>query len=140
MWNVPTRQRTALLCFCKAPRVLRDPRFDQLANQRHRQRLIRRKTDGTRAGVVGLQRGLVRGHRKGAWIKGAVLRGCAKGYQHSSIQSESGNLVTDAFRRLRRCRLDGPAKFLQRGALVCAQSGEILVDGVGFGCHGARRL
>jgi predicted dienelactone hydrolase len=64
-----------------------------------------------------------------------VVRGRAEGHKHA-VLTESGEPVADALFGLGRRGPDGLAQLLQRGALVSAQGCEVLVDGLGFNCHG----
>ena len=59
-----------------------------------------------------------------------MVRGRAEGHKHS-VLTESGELVADALFSLRRCIPDGLSKFLERGSLVIAQGGEVLINRLG---------
>ena len=77
--------------------------------------MVRLKTNGALAGVVILELVHV-GFHDGAWIKGAVVRGCAKPEEHSSVETESGELVADALFGSRSCGPDRLSQPFERGS------------------------
>src|SRR5206468_11779727 len=98
---------------------------------------VRLEANGALAGVVVLELVLVGFHRGRAHeVEGAVPRRRAEAHQHS-ILTVSGDLVADALFSLRRGRPDGSSQSLERGSLVVAQGGEVLVDGLGPTGHAA---
>src|SRR5262245_42253721 len=81
---------------CKSG-VLSDSSFDELADQRGRQRLVGGEADGAFAGVVIFEGGFVGGDRGGVHEeKGTVLGGRGESDEHSALVAEGGNLVADA--------------------------------------------
>src|SRR5436305_4843332 len=66
-----------------------------------------------------------------------MVRGRAQGHKRSPVKPEGGEPVADSHFRLRRRGLDRVLKVLECGSLIGAQSGEVFVERLGFGCHGS---
>ena len=61
-----------------------------------------------------------------------MVRGRAKGHEHSSLKTEGGELVANALLSLWRCIPEGLSKLLECCSLIITHACEVLVDGLGF--------
>src|SRR5207302_1969595 len=128
----PQRRRARPAVACRWGGVLGYSSLHQLPDQRSQERMVRLKTNGALAGVVILE-SVLQGFHHGAWVEGEVIRGCAKPYEHLSVEAEGGELVADApFRPWSRDPDALPQRF-EGGSLVVAQRSEVLVDGLWSG-------
>src|SRR5207245_3489565 len=72
-----------------------DARLHQLPDERSREGMVRLKTNRALPGLEVLELALV-GFDDGARVERAMIRGCAKPDEHSSIETEGGELIADA--------------------------------------------
>src|SRR4051812_49248815 len=112
--------------------IFRETGFDELADEGGGKRFIGLKTDGPFAGFVTFQIFLVSGHNCSTErIERTVISGCAKTDEYS-ILAEGRDLIADTLLGLWRGGADGFSQFLECGAFVGGEAGEIVVDSFGF--------